>query len=138
MQYSDLQEEIKDLEKRIYNLEKQIDKIEKEGLVADSVDGGMGGMEHFKIKGFPYPEYSRKKTKLYLYKAQLENAKYELTEMICSVENYIQSIKDSRIRRIIRHRFVDSMSWAQVSVSIGGKCTDESVRKEFERFIIEK
>jgi hypothetical protein len=134
IQYCDLKEEAKDLRRRIDNLEKQISQIETDGKVIDSVKGGAGGIEHFKITGFPYPEYSRKKTRLYLNKAQLENAELELLEMIGMVEEYIKSIDDSRIRRIIRYRFIDDMTWAQVSVNMSGRSTDESVRKEFERF----
>ena len=71
IQYSDLQEEIKEVRQRIEKTEKQIERIEKEGAVCDKVMGGNGGLQSFKIKGFPYPEYSRKKTLLYSRKATL-------------------------------------------------------------------
>ena len=90
------------------------------------------------VDGFPYREYSRKKTALYLYKAQLENAELELLELTNEVEDYIQSLNDSRIRRIIRYRFIDSLTWRQVATRMGGRATEESVRKEFERFMDEK
>lgn len=137
-QYCDLKEEVKDLRRRIDNKQAELDKIEDEGTVTDSVKGGYGGIQHFKISGFPYPEYSRKKTALYLYKAQLENAELELLELTNEVEDYIQSLNDSRIRRIIRYRFIDSLTWRQVATRMGGRATEESVRKEFERFMDEK
>lgn len=135
VQYSDLVEEVKDLRKRIQKLSDQINKIEQDGCVKDSVKGGYGGVQTYRIEGFPYPEYSRKKTALYLYKAQLENAEFELLELTNKVEEYIQSIDNSRIRRIIRYRFIDGLSWVQVAFKMGGRCTSESVRKELERFM---
>lgn len=135
VQYCDLREEAKDLRRRIEKLESDIERIEDEKCVSDSVTGGMGGTQHFMIRGFPYPEYSRKKTKIYLNKAQLETAEAEILELVNEVEEYIQSINDSRMRRIIRYRFIDDMTWPQVAMNVGGKrTTDESVRKEFERF----
>ena len=137
-QYCDLREEIKDLRRRIINKQRELDKMEKEGAVTDSVKGGLGGEQHYKITGFPYPEYSRKKTALYLYKAQLENAELELLELTNEVEDYIQSIDDSRMRRIIRYRFIDDLRWYQVAQRMGGRTTEESVKKEFQRFMAEK
>jgi hypothetical protein len=135
-QYIDLREEAKDLKKRIERLESDINRIEDEKCVSDSVTGGMGGTQHFMIRGFPYPEYSKKKTKLYLNKDQLEAAESDILQIVNAVEEYIQSIEDSRIRRIIRYKYIDDMTWPQVAMHIGGKrTTDESVRKEFERFM---
>ena len=131
-------EEVKDLRKRIDNIERQIDKIETEGNVIDSVKGGYGGIQHFKIEGFPDPEYSKKKTRLYLNKAQLESAELELLELTNQVEDYIQSIDNSRMRRIIRYRVIDGLTWYQVAQKMGGRTTDESARKEFDRYMEER
>lgn len=135
-QYHDLNHEIADIRKRIYNLEIQIERIERDGIVIDTVKGGDGGVQHFKVSGFPYPEYSHKKTKLYLNKAQLESAEFELTEMLYEVEGCIQTVPDSRMRRILRLRYVDKMTWVKVALNMGGDTTDESVRKEHERFLV--
>lgn len=134
VQYCDLREEIKDIKKRIKSIEGEIKKIECEGETVDIVKGGMGGTQRYKISGFPYPKYSKKKTALCILKAQLEDAELELLMLTNEVEEYIQSIENSRCRRILRHRFIDNMTWVQVSFRIGGRATEESVRKEFERF----
>jgi hypothetical protein len=140
-QYCDLKEEVKDLRNRIDHLEKQIKRIEDDGIVTDSVTCGKKGKKPLgtvKISGFPNAEYSHKKTRLYLNKAQLENAEFELLETTSEIEDYIQSLTDSRMRRIIRHRFVDNLTWYQVAMKMGGKTTEESVKKEFQRFMTEK
>lgn len=135
IQYSDLQEEVKEVRERIERTEKQIAKIEEDGNVIDTVSGGGGGIQHFKIEGFPYPEYSRKKTLLYARKATLASLELELMEMLNQVEEFIASVDDSRMRRIITLRFIDNLSWNKVADRIGGNNTEDSVKKAFYRFM---
>lgn len=134
IQYSDLQQECKEVREKIEKLEKQIAKIESEGSVVDKVRGGEGGLQSFKIEGFPYPEYSRKKTLLYARKATLSELEMELLETLNRVEEFIASISDSHIRRIVNLRVVDGLSWGEVARRIGGN-TEDSVRMAFNRFI---
>ena len=136
IQYCDLRQEVKDMHNRIKKIEDQIKKIEADGAVIDSVKGGEGGIQNFKIMGFPYPEYSKKKTILYVRIANLRVLEISLSEKTKSVEEYIGSIGDSRVRRMLRFRYVDDMTWAKVAVNMGGKTTDESIRKEHERFLV--
>lgn len=134
-QYSDLQEEAKEVRGRIEKTEKQIAKIEGEGNVTDTVTGGPGNTQHFKIEGFPYPEYSRKKTLLYARKATLAGLEMEILETVNKVEQFIAELDDSRIRRIINLRFIENLSWNQTAHRIGGNATADSIRMEFNRFM---
>lgn len=134
IQYSDLQQECKEVREKIEKLERQIEKIESDGAVADKVRGGDGGLQSFKIEGFPYPEYSRKKTLLCARKATLSELEMELLETLNDVEIFITSIKDSHIRRIVNLRVVDGLSWNEVARRIGGN-TEDSVKKAFYRFM---
>lgn len=133
-QYSDLQEEVKEVRLKIERLEKDISKIEAGEMVIDSVSGGNGGKQHFKIEGIPFPEYSRKKTLLYARKATLQLLEDDLLEKTNEVEQFIASVDDSRIRRIINLRFLENKSWNEVADCIGGGNTEDSVRKSFTRF----
>lgn len=135
IQYSDLQEEIKEVRQRIEQTERQIERIESKKTVCDKVMGGEGGLQSFKIEGFPYPEYSRKKTLLYSRKAKLTSLEMELLETLNKVEEFIASVDDSRMRRIINLRFIEGLSWNKVADRIGGGNTEDSVRKAFDRFI---
>lgn len=137
VQYSDLQEEIKDLRRRIDKTKKQLEKASAEGTVIDSVKGSRkdGTIGSIRIEGFPYAEYDRRRSKLYLYMAQLINSEEELLELTNGVEEYINSIEDSHIRRIVRYRVIDNMTWQRVADCIGGNNTDDSVKKAFYRFI---
>lgn len=135
IQYSDLQEEIKEVRERIEKTESQIAKMETDGSVTDSVKGGDGGIQHFRIEGFPFSEYGRKKTLLYARKATLTSLELELLETLNQVEEFIANVRDSRMRRIITFRFIENLSWGQVAKRIGGGNTDESVKKAFYRFM---
>ena len=50
---------------------------------------------------------------------------------------YIFSINDSQIRRIMRLRHIELKSWLQVANTIGGNNTADSVRKMHDRFLQE-
>ena len=133
-QYLDLQEEIKQVQEKIAKLEKLIDKIEQEGTVKDKVTGGEGGWQHFQIEGVPYPELMTKKTLLNIRKSQLTKLEIKVLETLNDIEQFIASIDDSHIRRIVDLRFVEGLSWQGVACKIGGN-TEDSVRKAFERYM---
>ncbi len=134
VQYCDLREEVKELHRRIEKLERDIQRIEDERLVTDSVTGGYGGTQHFTIRGFPFPEYSRKKTLLYSRKASLEALEYELLKTINLAEDFINSLDDARMRRLLQYRYIDDLTWIQVAHKMGRRATADSVRMEINRF----
>ena len=135
MQYADLQQECIEVREKIEKLEKEIDKIKTEGSVIDKVRGGEGGLQSYKIEGFPYPEYSRKKTLLFARKAILSELEMELLETLNEVEEFMHGLEDSHIRRIINLRVIEQLSWNKVADRMGGNNTEDSVRKAFDRFI---
>lgn len=134
VQYSSLQEEIKEVRDRIAQTEKQIQKIEKEGSLLERKPGGASGVSH-QIEGSPYPEYNRKKMLLYARKATLTSLELELIETVNQIEEFIASLDDSRIRRIINLRFIENLSWGKVAARIGGGNTEDSIKKMFYRFM---
>lgn len=40
-----------------------------------------------------------------------------------------------RIQRIIRFKYMEGMTWEEVAKKISGRATEDSVRKEIERFL---
>jgi hypothetical protein len=72
---------------------------------------------------------------LYARKATLSELELELLETVNSVEEYIKSIEDSHMRRIITLRVIDGLSWNGVADRMGGNNTEDSVRKAFDRFV---
>lgn len=133
-QYADLKREQEEVGQKIKKLEKEISRMEDQGAISEVITGGYGGTERFSVSGVPSKEYSRKKTLLYARKATLASLEWELSEMINEVEEFIASIDDSRMRRIIDLRYVQGLSWDQVGYRVGN-LTKDSVRMAFERFI---
>lgn len=136
-QYADLIAEREDLQKRIRKTELRIEDLCEEE-VADSVTLGKHGKKPLGrkvIHGAPYPEINRQRWALHRYKAQLEEAETRIGEMITEVQQYIDEIEDSRIRRIFRYRYVDQLTWLQVALRMGKHHTAESCRKTTERFM---
>lgn len=138
IQYSDLQQEINELQDRKKLLEKQFKSFLDGGTVTDMVTGGSGGIQHFKIEGFPVVAYEKARNALQKNIQRIEDKYIELLEVQNEIEEYIESIGDSRMRRIIRMRFLDKLTWSQVADNIGGNNTEDSVRMAFNRFIEEK
>ena len=141
MQYAEMKEEIKDLRRRIKRLEDQIRNIEEEGTVSDVVSGGLGGSQHFTVKGFPIPEYHHKKSLLMQRKVKLEQKETELLELAGQVEEYINSIESSELRMMFRYYYLDGLTWAAVAIRMNNhfpkrriKYTADSCRKKNIRF----
>lgn len=138
-QYTDLQQEERDMMRRIQSVSDKLLNMEMSGyMVADSVTCGKKGKKPLgtrRIQGFPVPEYEKKRTALKTYKLQLQLLDDKLLQMLTDVEEYIQSIEDSRIRRIIRYRYIDDLSWVQVAHRMGGKHTADSCRMAHDRFL---
>lgn len=138
IQYNSLLKERDELIQRIDKLENQIDKIVEDGAVIDKVMGGEGGLQAFKIEGFPYPEYSKKKLWLNKNRAILQRREEQISKTLNEVEEFISSIDDSHIRRIVTFRIVEGLSWNEVADKIGGGNTNESVKKTYYRFMDSK
>lgn len=136
VQYCDLQEEIKGVRRRIGELEKAIAEMDGHGYSEiDTVIGGSGGIQHFKIEGFPYEKYSKKKTLLYARKSILETLEFDLLEMTNEVEEFIASVEESRMRMILTLRFVENRTYEQIGYVLGYDRT--SISKMVDKFMAE-
>ena len=140
-QYSSLKAEYQDLQGEITKLDKQIKKMETSRCqVSDSVKGTRtdGTYGSIRITGFPVPDYYRRKKLLEDRKKKLDEFELQLLELTNEVDDYINSMADSRMRRMIRYKFFDELSWVQVAHKMGGKYTADSCRKHIDRFLEEK
>ena len=134
IQYSDLVEEVKDLHRRIQKLQDDIDKLEpvKDSVKGTRRDGTIGSIT---ISGYPVPAYYRHKKQLEKREAVLREKEDELLELVNAAEEYIAGISDSRIRRILRYRYLDGLTWQQVAKQMGGNHTADSCRMAHNIFI---
>ena len=135
-QYNSLKQEKADNERIIKNIEKRIAELEEKGYKEkDSVSGGNGGIQHFSIEGFPYPRYHREKSRLILRKKRLSEIEEKLDEKISEIEEYINSIDDSQMRRMIKYKYIEELSWQQVAERMGGGNTADGCRMAVDRYL---
>lgn len=134
-QYISVKQEIREIEARIERLNSKLDRINREGNVKDAVKGGNGGFQTFHIEGFPVAEEDEAKYLLSKNIRLLEERKAKAAELVVSVEEYLNTLDDSRMRRMISMRYIEGMSWGKIAHRMGGRATEESCRKEAERFL---
>ena len=106
-QYESIKEEIKELKA-------EIDR-RKNMLLTDTVSGSSSDFPYTKhtitIKGLEYG--------IDLYSKRLDAKIKELDEERLEVEKWLGTVEDSLIRRIIRLRYIEHMTWQQVAFKIG-------------------
>lgn len=135
IQYGDLQEEIKLLREKIKKNKAEIEKLNKGGNVIDMVTGGLGGIQHFKIEGFPQKRYNDVKKCMEKNIIILQQREEKLLHTLNDVEEFISSVDDSRMRIIITLRVIEGLSWNKIADRLSGCNTEDSVRMAFNRFV---
>lgn len=115
IQYSDMQEEIKRMREDIQKTEDDIAKLLEEGTVCDKVKGGLGGIQGFKIEGFPVPAFERRKRILRKKMDRLIDKENELLELTESIEIFIGNIPISRDRRIFHAIYFEDKTQQQIA-----------------------
>lgn len=135
-QYTAVKKEREYIAEKVMTLERQIDRMEQSGYsVKDTVRGGEGNMHHYTIEGFPYSDYSRRKTLLRVRRQQLIDRDEKLAELETQVEKFLNDVPDSRMRQMIAYRYIENMSWLQVADRMGGNNTADGCRKMVDRFL---
>ena len=137
-QYTSLLEEQKEIEQRIIASEEALQKIIDEGTTKDTVSGGEGGIQHFVIEGYPTAWWDNQRLLLAKRRAQLIDIQNKIGEKVLEVQDYINSIDDSYIRRIITMRVIDRKTWAKIATDIGGNNTPDGIRMTYNRFLESK
>ena len=127
-QYNDIVRGIKDLNRRIIKM-----RSESKDVI-DSVKGSSPTFPYTEhtciVRGTEQSQRLRRREKL------LETKKKELEELRDRLEQFINiEIPNERIRQILQYRYIDGFSWVKIAFRMEGKATEESVRKELERFL---
>ena len=135
-QYNSIKLEIKDLERRIKDHEKQIKLLEQE-TVCDVVKGSRADLSYgaIKVEGIAQSEIDWHWNLIHERTAQLQNYKKKLEEMKFVIEDYIEMIPDSEIRRIARFRYLDDLEWRPVAKCMGVGYTDDACRQKLSRYL---
>lgn len=114
-QYTNIKEELKKIRADIEETESSIAKLLEEGTVVDKVVGGFGGIQGFKIEGFPVKEYARRRKTLRNKKDRLVEKENDLLELTEGIEMFIDEIPVSRDRQIFTMIYLENKTQRQVA-----------------------
>lgn len=130
-EYIDACELVKETEKEIRKLNQK-----KKTIIQTNVKGSMHEFpyveQHFKIQGTTFN--MKDDSSLRYEEKLLEQQKTKAEQVKLQVEEWMITIP-SRMQRIVKYRYLEGLSWGQVAARIGRKATENSVKKEFERFM---
>lgn len=135
-QYTSIKKEIADLERMIAESNSKIKKYEKQ-VVSDTVTGTRPDLTigPIKITGIAQQQINKENELNRKRIQKMKRFKKKLETLIVEVEEYIQKIPDSEIRRIARLRYLEELEWRQVAVRMGKGYSETSCRKKIERFL---
>lgn len=138
-QYTSIKKEITDLERMIAESNSKIKKYEKQ-VVSDTVTGTRPDLTigPIKITGVAQQQIDRENELNRNRIQKMKRFKKKLEKLVAEVEEYIQKIPDSEVRRIARMRYIENLSWRRVAVHMGKGYTDDTCRKKIERFLEKK
>lgn len=144
IQYADMRQEIKDIRRRIKETERKINKMLEGEIVSDTVQGTRtdGTIGSIRITGFPIRDYDKKQQSLIRLKRKLEITEEELMKNMTEAEEFIESIKNSELRIMLRLHYIDDLTWIQTAHTMNSMFkkrvyTEAACRKRNERFFKE-
>lgn len=114
-QYTNIKEELKKIRADIEETETLIAKLLEAGTVVDKVVGGFGGIQGFKIEGFPVKEYDRRRKTLKKKMDRLVEKENDLLELTEGIEMFIDEIPVSRDRQIFTMIYFENKTQQQVA-----------------------
>ena len=141
-EYYHLDREIAEQEARLEREKNKASKIRKT-IVSDSVKGTRidGSYGNIRIEGIPSSEFFTKEYKILCMADELEANIKKLENKRANALKQINDIDRSFIRRILRLKYMDNMTWQQVAdtMSEGRKeYTADSIRMSVERYFKKK
>lgn len=122
-QYRSLKGEIQDIEDEIKEL--------KSNMIVDVVKSSYSEFpftEHsVSVQGCDKSDFNKIRI--------LHKKKQEKQVQVDCIEQFIDNIQDSQLRRVFKLKYIKDYSWAEVARCIGGNNTRDSVRKMSRRFL---
>lgn len=121
----------------IRETEKDIQKLQRrKRIVQDSVKGSMHEFPYvpqsYHIEGSQ--EMPGDKSQLQKEEELLEARKAVAEKIRLQVDQWMLTIP-IRMQRIIKYKFFEGKTWEQVAAMMKGKSTENSLKKEFERYM---
>lgn len=135
-QYTSIKEEIIDLERRNKNDRNEIKKLEKQ-IARDTVTGSRDDLTigPIPVEGIAERMIEKKQDRIRNRMIKQLQHRQKLEDMKEEIEDYIQKIKDSEIRRIARFRYIDDLKWKEVAVRMGKGYSEDFCRQKMNDYL---
>lgn len=135
-QYTSIKEEIIDLERRNKNDRNEIKKLEKQ-ITRDTVTGSRDDLTigPIPVEGIAERMIEKKQDRIRNRMIKQLQHRKKLEDMKEEIEDYIQKIKDSEIRRIARFRYIDDLKWKEVAVRMGKGYSEDFCRQKMNDYL---
>lgn len=124
------------LKKEVGLLEREIDLLRNRSseVVTDVVSGSCSTYPYtrrtFSISGLSIRDLDKLESKL----QRLQDRRQRISNAADEIDQFIDQVSDSQIRQILYFKYLKGMSWRQVARQLGGKNTEDGVRKKVERY----
>lgn len=112
-QLRDLRQEIAELEAKIVNL-----KSKSSGIISDKVKASSKDFPYteisLKIEGYDYVMDAKSKKQIQMKQELLRQRKEQAEELELRITKYINSIKESKIRRMMEYKYIEGYTWEKI------------------------
>lgn len=133
-EYIDACELIKETEKDIERLKKKQKTIHQANVSGSNPEFPYE-KKHFHVEGKRFS--IEDDTKLRYEQQLLEERKKNAENIKLKVQQFLNTLPP-RMQRIVRMRYFEGNSWEEVANTLGRGATEDSVRKELDRFLEKK
>ena len=136
-QYTSLVKEIEEIKQNVKQLEEK-KRLLEEDTINDSVKGGYGGKQRYKVNSYAKADIEETEYLINKNIRILKQRQKEVHETIICIEEYINKVNDSRMRRMITFKYVKGMTWNQTAMAMGDNYTADGCRMDMKRFFGKK
>ncbi len=136
-QYTNLIKEIDEIKQDIKRLKEQKKQLER-SAVKDSVKGGYGGIQRFQLDSYAKADIEETEYLINKNIRILKEREKKVEETIVKIQEFINNINDSRMRRMITFKYIKGMTWNQTANAMGNNYTADSCRMDMKRFFRKK
>lgn len=130
--YIDACELIRETEQQIRRLQEKQSETTQDSVRGSNPEFPYNS-QHFKIEGTTFS--MRDDMRLLEKKKLLADRRAAAEETRVQVERWMVTIP-ARMQRIIRWKLFEGLTWEETAAKLGRKATGDSVKKEFQRFMI--
>lgn len=126
-----------DIRKEISEIKAEIKEIEKNGTGLAAIQESRHNPPYGKHDIIIETQTSTARDLISRYKSMLQERYNKLLKVKIEVEEYIEKMPTSRLRRIFELKYIKQYTWRKIAFIIGGNATEDSIKQEHSRYLKE-